>query len=56
MGPCHHSMACPRFADGGDGLQVWRVAENTFSKLLRAADKGRSSSLEVGRGAHDTPP
>jgi hypothetical protein len=28
MGPCHHGMARSRVADGGDGLQLWRVAEN----------------------------
>jgi hypothetical protein len=25
VGPCHHSMARPRYADGGDGLRIWRV-------------------------------
>jgi hypothetical protein len=24
--PCHHGMARPQVADGGDGLQIWRVA------------------------------
>jgi hypothetical protein len=24
--PCHHGMAHPQVADGGDGLQMWRVA------------------------------
>jgi hypothetical protein len=23
---CHHGMACPQVVDGGDGLQIWRVA------------------------------
>jgi hypothetical protein len=23
---CHHGMACPQVADGGDALQFWRVA------------------------------
>jgi len=27
-GPCHLGMARPRVADGGDGLQIWRVAAN----------------------------
>jgi len=26
VGPCHHDMGRPRFADGGAGLQLWRVA------------------------------
>jgi hypothetical protein len=24
--PCHHGMACSQVADGGDSLQLWRVA------------------------------
>jgi hypothetical protein len=34
--PCHirnqHGMARPRVADGGDGLQIWRVAANILNK------------------------
>jgi len=26
VGSCQHSMARPRIADGGDGLQIWGVA------------------------------
>jgi hypothetical protein len=26
--PCHHGMARPQVADGGDGLQIWRVVVN----------------------------
>jgi hypothetical protein len=48
---CHHGMARPRVADRGDGLQIWRVAANMLNKQSRTADKGWSSSLEVGRGA-----
>lgn len=40
-------MARPRVSDGGDGLQMRRVAEN---KQSRTADKGSSSSLGLGRG------
>jgi hypothetical protein len=43
--PSHHGMERPRFADGGDGLQLWRVAENILNKQSRTADKGWSSSL-----------
>jgi hypothetical protein len=32
-------------------LWVWRVAANILNKQLWTADKGWSSSLEVGRGA-----
>jgi hypothetical protein len=32
---CHHGMAYPRVADGGDGLQIWRVAANVWNKQSR---------------------
>jgi hypothetical protein len=51
---CHHSMARPQVADGGDALQFWRVAANILNKQSRAADKGWSSSLGVGRGANNS--
>jgi hypothetical protein len=25
---CRHGVSCPQVTDGGDGLQVWRVAAN----------------------------
>jgi hypothetical protein len=31
---CHHDMARPLVAGRGDGIQVWRVAENPFAKAL----------------------
>jgi hypothetical protein len=49
-------MARPQVADGGDGLQIWRVATNILNKQLRTVDKGWPSSLEVGRGANNSPP
>jgi hypothetical protein len=54
--PCHHGMARPQVADGGDGLQIWRVAANILNKQSRTADGGWSSSLGVGRGANNPPP
>jgi hypothetical protein len=33
-------MARPQVADGGDGLQIWRIAANLFNKQLWTADKG----------------
>jgi hypothetical protein len=45
--PCHHSILCPQVVDGGEGLQVWRVAANTLNKQSQTADKGWSSSLGV---------
>jgi hypothetical protein len=50
--PCHHGMASPQVADGGDGLQIWRVAANILKNRSRTADKGWSSSLGVWRGAN----
>jgi hypothetical protein len=51
---CHHGMARPQVADGGDGLQVWRVAANILNKQSRTADKRWSSILGVGRGANNS--
>jgi hypothetical protein len=48
MCSCHHDMAHPLVADGGDGLQIWRVALNILNKQSRTAGKGRSSSLGEG--------
>jgi hypothetical protein len=54
--PCRHGMARPQVADGGDALQVWRVAANMFNKQSRTADKEWSSSLGVGCGANNSSP
>jgi hypothetical protein len=54
--PCHHGMARPQVADGGEGLHIWRVAANILNKQSRTADKGWPSSLGVGRGANTSPP
>jgi hypothetical protein len=29
---CHHGMAYSQFADGGDSLQIWRIAANILNK------------------------
>jgi hypothetical protein len=52
--PCHRGMARPQVADGGDALQVSRIAVNVLNKQLRTADKGWSCSLGVGRGANNS--
>jgi hypothetical protein len=54
--PCHHGMARPQVADGGNTLQVWRVAANILNKQSRTADKGWPSSLGAGRGAKNSSP
>jgi hypothetical protein len=33
-------MARPQVADGGDGLQIWKVAANISNKQLRTATRG----------------
>jgi hypothetical protein len=53
VGPCHHSMARPWIANGGDGLQIWRVTTNILNKQSREAEKGWSSSLgQIRDGSH----
>jgi hypothetical protein len=49
-------MARSQVADGGDDLQIRRVAVNILNKQSLTADKGWSSSLEVGRGANNSSP
>jgi hypothetical protein len=52
--PCHHGMARPQVADGGDGLQIWRVAANTVNKQSWTAEKGWFSRLGFGLGANNS--
>jgi hypothetical protein len=54
--PCHHGMVHPQFADGEDGLQLWRVAANKLNKQPQTADKESASSLEVGCGSNNLLP
>jgi hypothetical protein len=49
-------MVRPQVVDGGDGLQIRRIAVNILNKQSRTADKGRSSSLGVGRAANNSSP
>jgi hypothetical protein len=42
--------------DGGDGLQIWKVAANILSKQSRTTDKVWSSSLGVRREADNSSP
>jgi hypothetical protein len=41
-------MVHPQVADGGDDLQIWGVAAKILNKQSHTANKGWSSSLEVG--------
>jgi hypothetical protein len=53
--PCHHGVARPRVADGGDGLQTWRVATNIWNKQSRTTYKGWPSSLAIRRRGYTMP-
>jgi hypothetical protein len=53
---CHYCIAGPQVADGGGGLQIWRVAANILNKHLGTADKGWSYGFGVGRGAKNYSP
>jgi hypothetical protein len=54
--PCHHSMVHPLVMDGGNGLQLWKVAANTWNKQPQIADKGWSPSLGVGNVVNSLSP
>jgi hypothetical protein len=45
----------PVVVDGGDSLQIWRVAVNTSNNQPRTADKG-VIQFSVGREANKTLP
>jgi len=47
-------MVHPCVVDGGDSLQIWRVAADILSKKSQTANKGCSSSLGVGWGANNS--
>jgi hypothetical protein len=54
--PCHHGMARTQAADGGDGLQLRKVAVNKLNKQSQTADKGWSLNLGIGREANSSSP
>jgi hypothetical protein len=56
VGPCHYDMARLGVADGGDRLQIRRVAVNILNKQSRTDYKGWSSSLRVGRRVNESLP
>jgi hypothetical protein len=43
-------MVPPEVVDGGEGLQIWRVAANILNKQPQTSDRGWSSNVGVGRG------
>jgi hypothetical protein len=48
--PCHLGMARPQVADGGDGLQIWRVAANILNKQSQTVENGWFFSWGLGVG------
>jgi hypothetical protein len=54
VGPCHHGMVCPWVLDGGNDLQIWKLAANSLNKQPWTADRGWSSSLGVGQGGSNS--
>jgi len=46
---CHHGMACPWVVDGGDSLQIWRVAICWMSSH-RQVSIGPLPAWELSRG------
>jgi hypothetical protein len=49
--PCHQGMARPQVADGGDGLQIWRLAAIILIGQSRPDNRGWLCRLEGWAGA-----
>jgi hypothetical protein len=47
-------MGRPQVADGGNGLQIWRVAADILNKQSRTVDKEWSSTLGVEHGTNNS--
>jgi hypothetical protein len=45
--PCHHGVADPQVAAGGDSLHIWRVYATIMNKQSLTDNKGWSSNLRV---------
>ena len=56
--PQYHNLSQRHGTSSGcgwrKGLRIWTVAANTLNKQPRIADKGWSSSLQVGRAANNS--
>jgi len=46
--PCPHVMMRPQVADGGDGLQIWRFAANTWINSRGQPTRNGSPSWRLG--------
>jgi len=51
-----HGMDRSQVADGGDGLEIWRVTTNVLNIQSWTADKRWSCSLDVGCKAYNRSP
>jgi len=50
VGSCHHGMARPRIGDGGDGLQILKVAVNILDKQPQQPIRGGPPAWGLGEG------
>jgi hypothetical protein len=48
VGPCHHGMARPQVADGGDALHFSRAVANILNKQSRTRGGPPAWGLGVG--------
>jgi hypothetical protein len=48
--PCHHGMARPQVADGGNDLQIWRVAANILKSSSGQPTRGCPPAWGLGVG------
>jgi hypothetical protein len=54
--PCHHGMARTHVAMEEKACRYGGVIVNILNKQSRTADKGWSSSIEVGLGSNNSSP
>jgi hypothetical protein len=47
---CQNGMARSWVVDGGDGLQMWKVAANIFNMQSRTAERGGTADGGTGEG------
>jgi hypothetical protein len=50
LDPSHHGLARPQVADGGDGLQICRVAANTVNNSRGKLTRGGHLAWGLGEG------
>jgi hypothetical protein len=45
VGPCHHGIANPQVANGGDSVHIWKAAADILNKQSLTAEKVWSLSI-----------